>query len=49
MEAQENKEESAIPVWLDAVHTRFAWGKVRPWQEDPDFSEAAANESLDAF
>ena len=28
------------PVWLDAEHTRFTWRGVRPWQEDPDFSES---------
>jgi len=38
--------EGIDPVWLNAEHTRFAWGPYRPWQEDPDFIEVAEEEII---
>jgi hypothetical protein len=52
MEVEQNKENCdvthlEVPVWLDITCTRFAWGKVRPWQEEPCFAEAAASGNYD--
>jgi hypothetical protein len=37
--------EKSETIWLDSDHTRFTWVAVRPWREDPDFSEAENQEN----